>query len=70
MSPERFDYLLKLVEPLISRQETNFWKPITAGERLSITLRLIVNRNNPCHFHIVWKNLQYQMGQGIEEWTK
>ena len=31
MSLERFDHFLKSVEPLISKQETNFWKPISAG---------------------------------------
>ena len=39
MSPERFDALLGLVEPLISKQRTNFREPISAAERLSVTLR-------------------------------
>ena len=39
MSPERFEHLLKLVEQLISKQKANFWKSISTGERLSITLR-------------------------------
>ena len=39
MSPERFDHLLNLVEPLISKQETNFWKPISVGKKIYITLR-------------------------------
>ena len=30
------------VEPLISKQETNFWKSISAGERLSVTLRFLI----------------------------
>ena len=31
MSPERLDHFLKSLETLISKQETNFWKPISAG---------------------------------------
>ena len=41
MSPERFDVLLGLVEPLISKQRTNFRKPISAAERLSLTVRFL-----------------------------
>ena len=41
MSPERFDALLGLVEPLISKQQTNFREPISAAERLSVTLRFL-----------------------------
>ena len=41
MSPDRFDHLLGLVEPLITKQTTNFHQPISAGERLSLTLRFL-----------------------------
>ena len=41
MSPDRFDHLLGLVEPLITKQTTNFRAPISAGERLSFTLRFL-----------------------------
>ena len=40
MSPERFDHLLSLVSPLITKNDTNFRKSITPAERLAVTLRL------------------------------
>jgi hypothetical protein len=42
MSPERFDHLLGLVGPVISRQTTNFRSAISPGERLAITLCYLV----------------------------
>ena len=45
MSPERFDHLLGLVGPVISRQTTNFRSAISPGERLAITLRYLVTGN-------------------------
>ena len=42
MSPERFAHLLSLVGPAITRQTTTFREPISAGERLAITLRYLV----------------------------
>ena len=41
MSPDRFNHLLSLVEPLIKKSETKFRKPISAGERLAVTLRFL-----------------------------
>ena len=43
MSPERFDHLLGMVSPLISKQSTTFRKAIPAGERLSLTLRYLAS---------------------------
>ena len=42
MSPERFSHLLSLVGPSISHEITKLRKPISAGERLAITLRYLV----------------------------
>ena len=39
MSPSVFDELLSMIGPLISKTNTNFRRPIDAGERLAITLR-------------------------------
>lgn len=39
MQSETFDYLLALIENVIAKQNTNFRKSITPGERLFITLR-------------------------------
>lgn len=41
MVPERFHHLLSLVEDRITKKETNLRKPISAKERLSITLRYL-----------------------------
>ena len=41
MTPERFDHLLSLVAPLISKEDTQFRKAISAAERLALTLRFL-----------------------------
>ena len=43
MSPERFDHLLRLIGPIISKKNTSFRDAICAGERLSITLRFLAS---------------------------
>ena len=43
MSPERFDHLLNLVSPYISKQDTNFRKSINSAERLAVTLRFLAS---------------------------
>ncbi|XP_078481877.1 uncharacterized protein LOC101243083 [Ciona intestinalis] len=42
MPPAVFDTLLKLVAPKIKKMTTNYRKPISAAERLAITLRFLV----------------------------
>ena len=41
MSPDRFEHSLSLVAPLISKQTTRFRKPISAEQRLVVTLRYL-----------------------------
>ena len=41
MSPDRFNHLLSLVEPLIRESHTKFRKSISASERLALTLRFL-----------------------------
>ena len=41
MSPQRFDQLLAIVGPALTRQRTNFRSPISPGERLAVTLRFL-----------------------------
>lgn len=41
MSPNRFQHLLGLVSPLISKKDTNMRKAITPEERLALTLRFL-----------------------------
>ena len=43
MSPERFDHLLRLVKNSIAKEDTNFRKAISAGERLAVTLRFLAS---------------------------
>ena len=42
MTPQRFDCLLCIVGPLISRQTTLMRSPVSAGERLAVTTRYLV----------------------------
>jgi len=41
MSPERFEHLLSLVGPHITRKQCRSRIPITAGERLVITIQYL-----------------------------
>ena len=41
MSPDRFQHLCSLVGPYITKQKTNFRKPISAPQRLALTLRFL-----------------------------
>ena len=41
MTPARFDSLLRLVGPAITRKTTNFRSPVPPGERLAVTLRFL-----------------------------
>ena len=42
MNPEAFDSLLAMVEPLLVKQNTNFRKALTTGERLVTVLKVKV----------------------------
>ena len=44
MSPERFHHLFGLVENIITKEEKNFCKAISAGERLAVTLLPCIRR--------------------------
>lgn len=41
MTPNRFDHLLTLVGPLIQKETTRFREPISAPQRLALTLRFL-----------------------------
>ena len=41
MSPESFKYLLNVVGPNISKEDTRFWKAIPSAERLCLTLHYL-----------------------------
>ena len=39
MYPAKFDSLLRLLEPILKGTVTNMWKPISAEQKLVLTLR-------------------------------
>ena len=41
ISPERFDHLLSLVGPLITKEDTNYRKSISSAERLALTIHFL-----------------------------
>ena len=41
MTPNRFEHLLTLVAPLIEKRTTRFREPISASQRLALTLRFL-----------------------------
>lgn len=43
MSPVDFEFLLEMVGPHISKKETNFRTPVSATNRLAITLRFLAS---------------------------
>jgi hypothetical protein len=47
MSPNRFQHLLGLVTPLISKKDTSMRKAIPAEERLALTLRFLATGDFP-----------------------
>ena len=50
MSPESFKYLLNIVGPIISKEDTRFRKAIPSAERLCLTLNyLAYGRNQQSH---------------------
>ena len=46
MSPEWFDHLLGLIENRITKEETNFRKAISAGEKLAVALRFLASEES------------------------
>ena len=41
MSPDSFNYLLNVISPVISKQDTRFRKSISAAERMWLTLHYL-----------------------------
>ncbi|KAK3909879.1 Chorion transcription factor Cf2, partial [Frankliniella fusca] len=53
MTPEGFDWLLERIEPVISKSSLRR-DPISAGERLAITLSEVFWRRNSAEFESIW----------------
>jgi len=58
MSPERFDHILSLASPLITKQSTSFREAISAGERLALTLRYLASMESQTSL-----SFSYRMGK-------
>ena len=58
MSPERFEHLLSLVAPIITKTDTNFRKAIPAEQRLMLTLRFLASGDSQISLHF-----QFRMGR-------
>ena len=59
MSPERFDFLLSKVGPLINKQATRLQQPISAAERLALMIRYLAPGDSQQSM-----SFSYQMGKG------
>lgn len=46
ISVEDFDYLLELVSPIISKNDTNFRRAVSPSKRLAVTLRYLATGEN------------------------
>ena len=57
MSPERFDHILSLATPLISKKDTKFRKSIPSNERLALTPKFLASRESQI-------SLSFQLGLG------
>ena len=55
MSPERFDHLLTLVAPFITKEDRDFRKPIPAAERLAVTLRFLASGDSQISLHYLFR---------------
>ena len=58
MSSWRFDSLLRLVGPLIIKQTTKLREPISAEERLSVTLRYLASMDSQ-----IFLSFSYRIGR-------
>ncbi|KAG1713960.1 Protein ANTAGONIST OF LIKE HETEROCHROMATIN PROTEIN 1 [Nymphon striatum] len=55
MSPTQFDEILSLVGPIIQKQDTHFRSSISAGERLSMTLRYLASGNSQASISFAYR---------------
>ena len=60
MSPNRFQHLLELVRPLITKKDTKMRKAITAEERLAVTFAFWQRQipSSLCTSHLEWERQQ------------
>ena len=67
MSPNRFEHLLSLVAPLISKETTRFRKPISADQRLIVTLRYLASGESQQSLSLVYRIEKATMSKILAE---
>ena len=70
MSPERFDHLLRLVGPLITKKNTRFRDAIPAGERLAITLRFLASGDSQISLSFMFRVGRKSVSRIVSETCK
>ena len=69
MSPERFEHLLSLIAPLITKDDTNFRKAIPADQRLMLTLRFLASGDSQVSLHYLFRMGKKTVSRIIAETT-
>ena len=70
MSPERFEHLLQLVGPKITKQNTQFRTAISAEERLIVTLRFLASGEDQQSLSFSFRIAKSTISQIIKETTE
>lgn len=70
MPPDVYSWLLEKLRPHITFQTTNFRKPISAEERLAVTLRYLALGKHACNllrmfFWQIMKNINKMVDSGL-----
>ena len=70
MSPERFEHLLQLAGPKITKQNTQFRTAISAEERLIATLRFLASGKDQRSLSFSFRIAKSTISQIIKETTE
>ena len=70
MSRQQFDFVLRNVEPTISKDATSFREPISAEERLMVTLRYLATGSSMTQLNYDWCLLVALISEIIPETSR